>query len=142
MGAKKDFTLDAWNRRLERQREYRRENGNFYTLLYEKTKKGFLVRVYRNMKSRVTGVQKKSFHLYKGLCLLDRETFYTWSLDNKHFHDLFKRWEQCGYQRKLAPSVDRINSRDGYHLANMEWVTQSENSRRGSISKRRKNKWN
>lgn len=41
------------------------------------------------------------------------------------------------YDRKLAPTVDRVNSTLGYEVWNMEWVTHSENSRRGAVSKRR-----
>jgi hypothetical protein len=110
------------------------------TKKYEKTKKGFLMRLYRNMQSRIEGVQKKKHHLYKGLSLLERELFYEWALNSKEFHKLFDEWELQEYPRKLSPSVDRVNSDLGYFISNMEWVTHSENSRRGSISKaRRKN---
>lgn len=121
----------------ERQRIYRQENGNASTKKYEKTKKGFLMRLYRNMLSRVSGIQAKKHHLYKGKCLLDREEFYDWALGSESFHSLFKAWEGSRYNRKLTPSVDRVDSSDGYHINNMEWVTHSENSRRGSISKAR-----
>jgi len=43
-----------------------RKNGNAITHKYEKTKNGFLMRVYRNMRSRIAGVQKEKFHLYAG----------------------------------------------------------------------------
>lgn len=105
---------------------------------YEKTKKGFLVRLYRNMQSRIEGVQKQKHHLYEGLSLLPRETFYEWALNSPEFHKLFDEYKSQGYPRKLAPSVDRVNSSLGYFISNMEWVTHSENSRRGTISLNRK----
>lgn len=117
------------------QRAYRRRTGNASTLKYEKTKKGFLMRLYRNMKSRVEGVHKEKFHLYAGCSLLPKEIFYEWSLASEVFHQLFEEWEQSGYERKLAPSVDRVDSFRGYELGNMEWVTMSENSRRGVLNK-------
>lgn len=120
------------NKRL---REYRKRTNNAATKKYEKTKKGFLVRCYRNMKSRVTGVQKAKFHLYEGKELLDKETFYEWALNNITFKNLFVIWEYSNYDRKLTPSVDRIDSSKGYSLYNMEWVTHSENSRRGTLSR-------
>lgn len=101
---------------------------------YEKTKKGFLMRAYRNMKSRVEGIQWKKAHLYEGMELLPKEEFYEWSLSNPDFHELFETWEKSGYNRKLTPSIDRINSQFGYFKLNMQWITHSENSRRGSIS--------
>ncbi len=102
---------------------------------YEKTINGFLMRLYRNMKSRVTGIQKQKFHLYAGCELLTKEDFYSWAKESEDFLKLFFEWELSGYQRKLTPSVDRINSTYGYRVNNMEWVTNSENSRRGSLNK-------
>lgn len=127
-----------YEERLARQRQHRKKTGNINTKIYEKTPKGFLMRSYRNMQSRVTGVQKQKFHLYKGKELLERDLFYSWSLNSDTFNKLFKEWEQSGYERKLTPSVDRIDSNKGYVLGNMEWVTHSENSRRGSLSVNRR----
>jgi hypothetical protein len=123
--------------RMADQRQRRRENGNAETRRYEKTKSGFLMRAYRNMKSRVTGVQAAKFHLYCGKQLLPKEIFYEWASDHEVFHALFDAWEASGYDRKLTPTVDRIDPDEGYRLKNMEWVTHSENSRRGAVSKKR-----
>lgn len=120
-----------------RQREYRKANNNACTAKYERTKPGKLMRIYRNMKSRIEGVQKAKWHLYRGKCLLSKEDFYTWAMCGHDFHRLFRDWVESGYDRKLAPSVDRINPEEGYHWDNMQWVTHSENSRRGSIGRQR-----
>jgi len=122
----------------EMQREYRIRNNNLMTKEYEKTYKGFLVRLYRNMKSRISGVQKRKYHLYIGKSILPKNDFYEWALNNKTFIELFDKYKLSGYNRKFAPSVDRLNSNIGYELNNMEFVTHSENSRRGSISKKSK----
>jgi len=119
-------------------RELYHNGGKDYYAKYEKTKKGFLMRKYRNMQSRVLGIQKLKAHLYLGKSLLDRQIFYDWALSSKEFHSLFKIWEEANYDRKLCPSVERINSSLGYTLSNMEWITHSENSRRGSLSKSRR----
>lgn len=108
--------------RNEWQKEYRKLNNNKHTKVYEKTKKGFLVRLYRNMQSRVTGVQKLKIHLYKDKSILERESFYNWANNSKEFHRLFSKWEESGYERRLTPSVNRINPELGYEIANMEWV--------------------
>lgn len=96
------------------------------------------MRKYRNMQSRVTGVQKQKHHLYDGKYLLPREEFYDWALNHEGFWKLYGNWVQAGYPRKLCPSVDRVDSDRGYQLDNMEWVTHSENSRRGANSQKRK----
>lgn len=120
------------------QRERRKSDGNKNTKKYEKTKKGFLVRCYRNMKSRIEGVQVKKHHLYKGKYLLSKELFYEWSLNNENFNNLFNEWEISGYNRKTSPSIDRIDNSLGYDIENMQWITHSENSRKGAISRNSK----
>ena len=119
----------------EWQRKYRLSNDNKHTKIYEKTVIGFLMRLYRNMQSRITGVQKGKFHLYEGKSLLTRETFYQWALGSSEFYQLFGEYKRNGYDRKLCPSVDRKESDKGYEIPNMEWVTMSENSRRGALSR-------
>lgn len=120
---------------LDKQREYRRKNGNVVTKRYEKTPKGFLMRTYRNMQSRVSGVQKKKAHLYQSLELLPRELFYQWSLTEGSFYELFNKWEASNYDRKLSPSIDRIDAKKGYTFDNIRWLTHSENSRLGALNR-------
>lgn len=114
--------MDARERQNERQRIRRARQKNSVTKRYEKTKNGFLMRAYRNMKSRVTGVQWRKRHLYSGKDLLTKDEFYEWSRNNPDFHSLFEKWEQSGYERKITPSVDRIDSDLGYFIENMRWV--------------------
>ncbi len=102
---------------------------------YEKTKKGYVMRMYRNMKSRVTGVQKAKFHLYEGLELMSKEDFYNLALNDKVFDQLFKEYEDSGYEMSLAPSPDRVDSQRGYTPDNIDFVTHSVNSRNGSFSR-------
>ncbi len=127
--------LSDREKRNKRQRERRQLNGNKNTKSYEKTPNGFLMRCYRNMQSRVTGVQQKKAHLYKGLELMTRVEFYTWARQDKDFLGLFQAWERSEYDRKLCPSINRVDSKIGYTLPNVEWITQSENSRLGALSK-------
>ena len=124
--------------RAEWQRAYRKTNGDFHTKQYEKTKPGFLMRLYRNMKSRVTGVQHLKHHLYKEKELFDKDAFYLWAQEQPKFHELFDAYVESEYQRKLAPSVDRVDSSKGYSFDNVEWVTMQENSRRGAVSRHSK----
>ncbi len=114
-----------------RQRHRRRANGNAATKKYERTKGGKLMRTYRNMLSRVRGVQWRKAHLYSGKDILPKDEFYEWSLSDPAFHRLFDDWVASDFDRKLAPSIDRIDSQRGYVVDNMEWVTFSENCRRG-----------
>lgn len=114
------------------QRKQRAQNKNKYTSKYEKTERGFLMRLYRNMKSRVSGIQKEKLHLYENRELIEKEDFYIWAIESQRFHTLFLNWAGSSYDRKLTPSVDRVDSSRGYTTDNMEWVTHSENSSRGA----------
>jgi hypothetical protein len=116
-------------------REYRGKTENRATHKYEKTPKGFLMRKYRNMQSRVSGIQKLKAHLYKGKYLLGREEYYIWALNNEDFNRLYLEWIESNYERKLCPTVDRIDPKYGYFLENMRWITHSENSRLGAKNK-------
>ena len=120
----KEFGIQAW-----------RAKGREKAHKYEKTKKGFVMRMYRNMKSRVTGVQKAKFHLYEGLELMPKQEFYDLVLNDAGFNQLFTEWENSGYDRKLTPSPDRMDSSRGYTPDNIDFVTHSVNSRNGSYSK-------
>ena len=122
-------------RRNEVQRIRRNKKDYLVTKKYEKTKKGFLVRTYRNMLSRVTGIQKLKSHLYFGKEILNKELFYEFSLNNEIFSNLFKNWENNNYLQKLTPSIDRIDSKLGYLIDNIRWLTHSENSSQGNKSR-------
>jgi hypothetical protein len=127
------MVMQTLKERNRLQRIRRKKNGNVETHRYEKTPKGFLMRKYRNMESRVKGIQYKKAHLYKGLYLLPRKDFYNWAIPHIQFHKLYVEWIDSGYNRKLCPTVDRINTTKGYEISNMRWITHSENSRLGSI---------
>jgi hypothetical protein len=122
---------------LRKQREYRRATGNRATHKYERTKKGKLMRTYRNMESRVTGILKKKAHLYEGLPILPRDEFYSWAMASNAFHELFDGWVASGYQCGESPSVDRVDVSKGYVPGNMRWLTHRENSRLGNLSRQR-----
>jgi hypothetical protein len=95
---------------------------------YEKTRKGHLMRTYRNMLSRVLGIQKKNIHLYLGLPILDKQDFYIWALTDKEYNELYDSWVKNNYLLSLCPSIDRIDSDKGYIKGNIRWLTQSQNS--------------
>lgn len=124
--------------KLELQKISRELNENSYTKKYEKTKRGFLTRTYRNMRTRISGIQHKKYHLYCGKELLDKNIFYNWSLNNIDFNQLFNQWESKNYPNKLSPSIDRIDPKEGYKIENMQWITHSENSKKGALSRFKK----
>jgi hypothetical protein len=102
--------------------------------IYRRTFKGYLICTYHNINTRCSG-RTKSAHLYKGLKVLERDEFLRWANNCKSFKRLFKEWEAANYDRKLSPSVDRIDTSKGYVLGNMQWITNSENCSKGAASR-------
>jgi hypothetical protein len=124
--AKANYSSEEY---LRKQREYRLTTNNAATTKYEHTKKGKLMRTYRNMQSRVRGILKKKAHLYAGLPILPRSDFYRWALASNSFHSLYDGWVASNYRCGESPSVDRIDATEGYVISNMRWLTHRENSR-------------
>ena len=87
----------------------------------------FLKNLYRSMKRRVNGQATKRPDLYTGLPILPREVFIEWSKNHPDFLKLYKRWLSSEFDRKLTPTVNRMNSSKGYLLNNIEWMTNSQN---------------
>lgn len=119
--------------KMEWQRNQRLATGNAHTKKYERTSNGKLMRIYRNMKSRVEGIQKLKAHLYEGKELLSKEQFKEWA-NSEEYLDMYQNWKDSDFDRKLSPTVDRIDSSLGYTTENMRWLTHSENSSLGSKS--------
>lgn len=120
-----DYDCKICANKKVRNRRFNKENSD--TKKYERTKKGKLVRTYRNMLSRVKGILKNKAHLYEGLEILDKEVFYKWSLNDKEYNKIFNDWVDSDYNLKLSPSIDRKETNKGYTLDNIRWITFSEN---------------
>ena len=50
------------------------------------------------------------------------------------FDKLYDDWVSSGFDKKLSPSIDRVDTSKGYTLDNMRWLTHSENSSIGARS--------
>lgn len=105
-------------------KDARRRRYNEVKRNYRRTPKGYIVCLYNTIRSRVQ--RNKD---YQGLHLLTREEFYAWAF-SEEFERLFEEYKKSGWDRKLAPSVDRIVPEKGYAAPNMRWLTVSENSAR------------
>ncbi len=97
-------------------------------------KRIFLGYKYRMMNRRVSTRHKDS-HLYEGLPIMSKDEFISKSISDPDFNRLFDEWNDLGWELTKVPSPDRVNSSLGYLWDNIEWVTWSMNSRRGSESR-------
>lgn len=100
---------------------------------YRKNKSRFLDHVYQGIVRRCNGIPRRysstgttpiSVPEWRQFC----------AATEAEFNKLYDGWEKSGFQRKMAPSIDRIDNGRGYTVDNMQWLSQSENSRKGAMS--------
>lgn len=61
--------------------------------------------------------------------------FWSWYEDTKEiFEAMFQDYKDSGFDKTLAPSIDRKDSDEGYHAGNMQWLTLADNSSKGNKS--------
>ena len=100
-----------------------KEEVQEYIKKYRLTPTGFAKKTYKDMRSRIRRNDN-----YKDLPLCSQEDFLKWTLECSSFMELFNQWDKS--DKKTCPSIDRLNSKEGYVDGNMEWVTFSENMKR------------
>jgi len=88
---------------------------------------GFLSNIYTRMNQRVRGGNTRRPDLYKGLPIMPKNVFLTWSRNHPDFLRLYKQWVTSDFDRRLTPTLNRMNSNKGYTLGNVEWLTNSQN---------------
>lgn len=79
------------------------------------------------MRQRVNGLGTRRPDLYAGKPIMPKDVFMSWAKNHPDFLSLYKRWVSSEFDRKLTPSVNRMNSARGYVLGNVEWLTNSQN---------------
>ena len=114
-------------------KENRKKNQKFYVQFDLNRYRNNIERLwrhkYQNMRNRVLGLNRHSNLVGKEIMSIAK--FLEWCLSTKkQFMRIHKNWKKSGYQRKHAPSIDRINNGLGYIPGNLQWLTQSKNSKK------------
>lgn len=98
-------------------------------------KKRYRTNPDRYLKHKYYLIKRRCTHItdghekYFGREYLTQDEWAKFCQDTKEvFLSLFKNWQESGYQRKMSPSIDRIDNNRGYIIGNMQWMTQSKNS--------------
>lgn len=68
----------------------------------------------------------------KQMTICSQEEFMAFGLADMHLKELISIWIDSGFQRKLSPSIDRIDNTKGYTLENMQFITHSQNVSKGN----------
>lgn len=85
----------------------------------------YLGTVYSTMKARTKGYGHTQ---YKDRLICTREEFKEKFIKDKTFLNQYKIWQDNNFQRKFAPSIDRIDNEKDYTLDNIEFIPLSWNS--------------
>jgi len=74
---------------------------------------------------------------YKGMSICSRKEFLDFAINDFGLKSLYEEWQQNGYDRKLVPSVDRIDCRLGYLVSNIQFLTLSDNGKKAFFDRAR-----
>ena len=84
--------------------------------------------IYNGMNYRCKNIDR-----YKTLKILNKDEWVVWCEHNmKKFLVLYNNWQKSGFEHKMSPSIDRIDNNRGYEFDNMQWLTQSQNAKKGN----------
>lgn len=67
---------------------------------------------------------------YFGKKICTKDEFISKFINDSKFLELYSSWQDNYFQRKFAPSIDRINNDLDYTLDNIEFISQSSNSKK------------
>lgn len=94
---------------------------------YRESIKRLLQNRYLTMSQRASGKFCKRGSTGKEI--VSKDDFFKWSSSQMNqIMKLHKSWKESGFNRNLAPSIDRIDSKKGYTIGNMQWITCHENT--------------
>lgn len=114
-------TRQSWCKPCERIYDHNRQINN---------RERYMKKKYHAMVQRTNGNGIFESNA-KGKPMCSYEEFWAWYLSTKTiFERMFSVYLEQDEDRCYAPSVDRIDSKRGYEIGNLQWLTTSENSRK------------
>lgn len=110
-----------------------KEQSRIKNLAWRRTFAGYFYATFYHIRSRCKGEEK-----YVGLPVMSREDWDTFLVKTRRVRmDLHRQWVLSGYTRRMSPSIDRIDGKQGYVLGNCRWMAQHQNSRLGALAPRK-----
>ena len=103
---------------------------------YRQNPKRYLAHKYTGIVERCSG--KRGHKSYYGREYLSEDEWWKWvDKTYKTFMSLYLTWQESGYSRRKAPSVDRVDNSRGYTPDNMQWLTLSANCMKTKYDKKK-----
>lgn len=121
------------NIKIIKTKKVRKTKNAFYYKNKKQNNFNFFVNcMFKKMIGRVNGKAKER---YKGLEICSREEFLNLALNNKYLKNIYANWQNSSYQFRLIPTVDRIDNARGYAIDNIQFLTFSDNARKGDYER-------
>lgn len=107
------------------------------TRRYRTNPKRYLYHKYQGIIGRC--VRGHGHRSYVGRKVCTKDEWDEWTKKTyKTFISLYVAWQESGFEKRRAPSVDRIDNLRGYTPDNMQWLTLSANCRKTKEDHKRK----
>jgi len=94
-----------------------------YNLKYRRTINGLCSRIYA---SQVLHSKNRNHSIPE----YSKNDLKEWLASQRLFYEIYDKWVESNYGKKLIPSVDRINDNEGYSIDNIQLMTWGENELR------------
>ena len=115
-------TVNLNDQVMKQTKEFKKE----YLRLYRKTKIGLITQIYNHQKQKSV-LRNHEQPKYTRLELIE------WCTSQDIFDKLYKEWENSNYNKKLIPSIDRLDDYKGYSFNNIQIITWEENDKKAHI---------
>lgn len=90
--------------------------------------KFFLTTRYTVLKQRCINKKGIGAKSYFGRAYCTKKEFLDKFLCDEKLKEMYKHWQLNNFERKLCPSVDRIDNKRGYEITNIQFLTTGTNS--------------
>ena len=128
---------------------HKKQKTDYCKTCYRKKKKRedpifYLKSKHRDMRKRCRQINGDAYKRYGNFKLCSKDEFLDKFKNDEKYLRLYKEWQESGFLRKLAPSIDRIDNLKGYTLDNMQMITFIDNSMKEKCHKveATNNEWN
>lgn len=64
-----------------------------------------------------------------------KEEFINFSMNCPKLSQMYKNWQDSGFEYTLCPSIDRIDKQRGYEIDNIQWLEHGKNCSKDNESK-------
>lgn len=112
---------------LKKVKKYVKNNPDIVLETKRKVRRSLYGRLAAIFNAQIQRSKKNKNHKKLHSVHYDKEYFINRFINDNKYIDLHKKWVQSNYDKKLTPSIDRINHLKEYEKDNIQMITWIEN---------------